>query len=243
VNQQGAQFSGVDFTGAVFRDCGLRQVKIIDSSLSDLSLSGDIANLVVNDVDVTAYVNAELDRRHPERVQLRAVQTADDHCAMWDTIERLWDAAVERARRLPEPARQERVDDEWSFVETMRHLVFATDAWAGRCVLDEPLPYDRLGLPPAGYEPEVVTSLGIEVDAHPSFDEVLAIRAGRMATVRGIVDSLAEDGLERLCTRSPGPGYPDEARPVRRCLRVVMNEECEHHRYAVRDLAVLEARV
>ena len=29
-------------------------------------------------------------------------------------------------------------------------------------------------------------------------------------------------------------------REVRRCLRVVMTEECEHHRCAVRDLAVLE---
>lgn len=28
---------------------------------------------------------------------------------------------------------------------------------------------------------------------------------------------------------------------VRRCLTVVLQEEVEHHRYAVRDLAVLEA--
>jgi hypothetical protein len=28
---------------------------------------------------------------------------------------------------------------------------------------------------------------------------------------------------------------------VRRCLTVVLKEEAEHHRYAVRDLAVLEA--
>src|SRR4029450_13894305 len=66
---------------------------------------------------------------------------------MWDTIERLWSDTVARARRLPEGARQERVDDEWSFVETLRHLVFATDAWASRTVLDEPMPYHRLRYP------------------------------------------------------------------------------------------------
>lgn len=28
---------------------------------------------------------------------------------------------------------------------------------------------------------------------------------------------------------------------MRRCLKVILKEEAEHHRYAVRDLAVLEA--
>ena len=83
-------------------------------------------------------MEGELDRRHPERVQLRAMRTADDYRAMWDTIERLWPDTVARAGRLPEPALHLRVDDEWSFVETLRHLVFATDAWAGRTILDEP---------------------------------------------------------------------------------------------------------
>lgn len=68
------------------------------------------------------------------------------------------------------------------------------------------------------------------------------MRAGRMALVRGIVDDLTEAALERVCTRTPAPGYPEEPRTVGACLRVVMGEECEHRRYMVRDLAVLEAR-
>ena len=207
-----------------------------------MHLSGLVANLVVNDVDVTAFVEAELERRHPERAQLRAMLTADDHRAMWDTIERVWSETVARARRLPEPARHERVDEEWSFVETQRHLVFATDAWARRMVLDDPMPFDRIGYPATGYPPADAAAIGIDLDARPSFDDVIAVRADRMAVVRRIVDGLTDDELERLCTGVPAPGYPDEPRTVRRCLRVVMNEECEHHRYAVRDLAVLEAR-
>ncbi len=66
------------------------------------------------------------------------MRTADDYRAMRDTIERLWPDTVARAGRLPEPALHLRVDDEWSFVETLRHLVFTTDAWAGRTILDEP---------------------------------------------------------------------------------------------------------
>ena len=80
------------------------------------------------------------------------------------------------------------------------------------------------------------------VHARPSFDEVVAVRAIRLATVRGIVDGLTDEELERVCLRNPAPGYPEEPRTVRRCLRTVMKEEVEHHRYAVRDLAVLEAR-
>lgn len=120
----------------MFRDCDVRTLKIADSSLVDVNISGFISNVVVNDVDVTAFVEAELERRHPERTQVRAMQTADDYRATWDTMEGLWSATVARARRLPESARHERIDDEWSFVETLHHLVFATDAWASRAVRD-----------------------------------------------------------------------------------------------------------
>lgn len=239
---RGASFTGADLTGAKFRDCDLRQVKIADSWLVDLNVSGFVGNFVVNDVDVTAFVAAELDRRHPERVQLREMQTADDYRAMWDTIERIWAGTVASAGRLPEPALQERVDDEWSFAETLRHLVFAIDAWASRTVLDEPMPYHRLGVTHTPYPPADAAALGIDPGAHPSFAEVMEARTSRMALVRGIVSGLTGTELERMCQRAPAPGYPEESRSVGSCLRVVMYEECEHHRYAVRDLAVLEAR-
>lgn len=70
----------------------------------------------------------------------------------------------------------------------------------------------------------------------------MTARGDRMALVRGIIDGLTTTELERMCTRAPAPGYPEEARSVGDCLGVVMEEECEHHRFAVRDLAVLEAR-
>jgi hypothetical protein len=69
----------------------------------------------------------------------------------------------------------------------------------------------------------------------------MTARTDRMALMRGIVDGLTDTELERICTRAPAPGYPEESRPVRDCLGVVMEEECEHHRFAVRDLAVLQA--
>jgi hypothetical protein len=104
------------------------------------------------------------------------------------------------------------------------------------------MPYHRLGVPQTAYAPADAAALGMDLDARPSYAEVVKVRADRMALVRGIVDGLTDAELERICTRAPAPGYPEESRSVGDCVGVVMNEECEHHRFAVRDLAVLEAR-
>jgi len=237
-----ASFVVRDLSGATFVDCDMSQVKIVDSWLVDVNVSGYVSNFVINGVDVTAYVEAELDRRHPERGQVRQMRTADDHRHMWDTIERLWSDTLTRAERLPEPALHERVDDEWSFVETLRHLVYITDSWASRTILDEPAPFHTLAIPQTAYAPADAAKLGMDLHARPSFAEVVKVRTDRTALVRGILDGLTDSELERVCTRAPAPGYPEESRSVGECLGVVMGEECEHHRYAVRDLAVLEAR-
>ena len=174
-------------------------------------------------------------------MQFREGQTADDLRAMWDTIERLWAQAIERAGRLPAAALSQHVNEEWSFAQTLRHLVFITDAWASRTVLGEEMPYHPLGLPQSWYPPADTAALGIDLTAQPGYAEILAARADRMAVMRRIVADLTDDCLGRLCQRSPAPGYPDEERTVVDCIGVVMDEEIEHYRFAVRDLAVLEA--
>src|ERR1700758_709066 len=138
---RGARFDVADLRGARFTDCDLAGVTIRDGWLVDVSISGYLSNVTINGVDVTDFVSAELDRRHPERVQFREGQTADDVRAIWDTIERLWAQATERAGRLPAAARDQQVNEEWSFAQTLRHLVFITDAWASRTILDEEMPY------------------------------------------------------------------------------------------------------
>ncbi|WP_299446871.1 hypothetical protein [uncultured Phycicoccus sp.] len=58
--------------------------------------------------------------------------------------------------------------------------------------------------------------------------------------MRRVVDRLTEAELDRRCGRKPAEPYPDQEYLVRRCLKVVLKEEVEHHRYCVRDLTVLE---
>jgi len=130
------------------------------------------------------------------------------------------------------------VDDEWSFVQTLRHLVFVTDAWVTRAIQGVPCPWHPLDLPPDEIpaEPPVPRDYA----ARPSLPEVLALRADRMATVRRVLDGLTDEALAGRTEPVTEPGYPEpESFPVRRCLQAVVTEEWEHRLYAERDLDAL----
>jgi hypothetical protein len=61
-----------------------------------------------------------------------------------------------------------------------------------------------------------------------------------MDEVEHTIAALTLEELERVCVPPDSPGHPDRERSVLECLHVILNEEWEHHRYAVRDLTVLE---
>jgi len=237
---RGARLRLCDLAGLEIRDCEVSGLKIVDCYGSDVSLGGDFDRLIVNDIDVTSYVEAELDRQHPTRVLARDAASPDDYRDAWNAIERLWEATLDRARLLPEAKLHEQVDGEWSLVETQRHLLFAGDAWLGNAVLEEEAPYHPLGIPAGGMPLNATAKLGLTLQAAPTLDEVLAPRRARMATMRRVADGLTESELDRVCRRKPADPYPDQEYVVRRCLKVVLQEEAEHHRYTMRDLAALE---
>jgi hypothetical protein len=236
----GAEFHDVDLTGARFRLVDLTGVTIRGAALVNVNMSGMIENLRVNGVDVVPLVEAELNRRYPDRARMRPADAAGFREA-WDILERLWRGTVERARRMAPELLHERVDGEWSFIETLRHLVFATDAWVKRAILGEPSPWDPLDLPHDEMPDQ--PSVPRDRDARPSLDEVLALRADRMATVRQVLTGLTDERLAGLTEPVLEPGYPEpESFAVRRCLQAILNEEWEHRLYAERDFDALAAR-
>ena len=233
----GARFEDVDLTNARFRLVDLTGVTIRGAALVNMDMSGQIKNLRVNGVDVVPLVEAELDRRYPDRVKMRPAD-ADGFREAWDALERLWPRTVERARGMAPELLHARVDGEWSFIETLRHLVFATDAWVKRAILGDPSPWDRLDLP----HDEMPDEPGVprDRDARPSLDQVLALRADRMATVRRVIADLTDEKLAGVTEPVLEPGYPEpESFAVRRCLLAILNEEWEHRLYAERDFDVL----
>jgi hypothetical protein len=87
------------------------------------------------------------------------------------------------------------------------HLVFATDARVKRAILGEPSPWHPLDLPHDEMpdEPSVPRDRG----ARPSLDEVLALRADHMATVRQVIAGLTDEKLAGLTEPVTEPGYPE----------------------------------
>lgn len=60
--------------------------------------------------------------------------------------------------------------------------------------------------------------------------------------MRGVVENLTDAELKQIRTAVPAPAWGVESHSVGACLRVVMREHGEHCRFAVRDLALLDAR-
>lgn len=225
-----------------FRERNLKGAHFVESDLSDVVIRGcEISGmdidapwlpfgkpLTINGVDVVAFVEGELNRRFPGRALWRATDLEGLRRA-WQAVEDAWDAAIARAATLSAGAVDERVDGEWSFAETLRHLVHATDLWVSRSVLGwEPGAFHSLGL---GY--------GLDGGDPAPYDDVLAARAEKVALVRDLLAGATTELLEEPRTN---PHHAEQPETVRSCVQVVMEESWEHLRFALRDLDAIEAR-
>jgi hypothetical protein len=183
--------------------------------------------------------NAERARLRAEREKLRAADP-EGLAAAWAMIDGIWSGTVTRARELPESALHDQVNGEWSFVQTQRHLVLATDCWLRRMVKGIARPYHPWGL--GGPWLTNPRRWGLDPDADPSLDEVLDVRRERMGEVHDVIRGADAGELARICVPPDSPGHPRKDHSVLECLHVILKEEWQHHRYAVRDLQVLEKR-
>ena len=204
-----------DWSGRTFKQVNLRDTVWKEADLVNARLSGRIDGLVINDVEVAPLIAAEMDRRHPERLRLRPDDHTEAHDA-WSVIEGLWSASKTRAATVDESLLHARPEeDEFSWSESFRHLVLVTDAWISKNALGVE-DWHPLGVPPSfmPWPP------GTDPDASPTWAEVVEAREGRMALVRSHLDTIDLG-----------------------CLRVVLDEEWSHNRFANRDLDQLGSSV
>ncbi len=224
----GAVFWGADLREATFRDVDLAGVRISHAHVVDVEIDAHVDRLVVNGVDVTDYVNAH-DPWQPLRGMLRPADVAGMR-ATWAALDEAWATTIGEARALPGEQLWQSVGGEWSFVQTLRHLVFAIDKW-----FTVPLAggsFHPIGMPNTG-------SIdfgwpGLDAAAEPSFDEVLAVRAERWQRFGGYLETLTDDELQRQVDV-----LENGTVPLAECVYTVFEEEFEHRRYAIRDLAAL----
>jgi hypothetical protein len=237
-----AEFVGTDLTGARFVESDLSGVvmRAVDVEGADIDapwLDGE-GSLRVNGVNVAPFVDAELNGRFPGRAGRHAADP-DGLRAAWAALERTWPATLERAAAMPAGTVDVSVGGEWSFAQTLRHLVLATDIWLGRVVLEIEQPFHPMGLWYSGAEED-----GMDMSAFatgtPPYAEVLQVRAARVAMVR---DFLATVTPEVLAAPRKNPYDPGREMTIRSCLHVILKEEWEHLRYAVRDLDAIQAEL
>jgi DinB superfamily/Pentapeptide repeats (8 copies) len=239
---RGAEFTGVNLRGARFVEADLsgvvmRAVDIAGAEIDAPWLFEGGSSLLVNGVDVTPFVEAELNRRFPGRAERRAGDPAGLG-AGWAAVERTWAGTLERVAAMPAGTVEVSVGGEWSFAQTLRHLVMATDTWLGRAILEAEQPYHSIGQPYAGAEDEGLLDMSVFTTVAPSYAEVLEVRAGRVAMVR---DYLAAVTPGELTEMRQHPWAPERRLTILSCLHVILKEEWEHHRFAVRDLDAIEA--
>lgn len=208
----GARIREVDLTGARLRGV----------ILAGAQIDGDIRGLVVNGVDVEPLLRAELDRRHPERVLMRS----GDPASLWDAATRLhelWDQTLDRIRALSPALRSVRVDDEWSALETLRHLVYIHDAWFSRGILGATRPFHPMGIASsAKTDPAAVGLVGGE---YP-LEQIEPVWTDQYIELLGFLDDASADDLDA----SDDGLAPGDA------IRHILAEQWEHRRFCERDL-------
>jgi hypothetical protein len=236
---QGAEFLGVDLRGARFVGADLSGVvmRAVDVQGADLDAPWlfDGGSFVVNGVDVVPLVDAALDRRFPGRSLRRAEDPAGLRAA-WAELERTWAAATERVDGMPAGTVGVSVGGEWSFAQTLRHLVMATDVWLRRAIQRVEQPYHPLGLANAEAASDGL-DLSVFTTEEPSYAEVLEARADRVAMVRDFLAGVTDAELDEERANPWAPQFPET---VRSCVHTILGEEWEHLRYALRDLDAIE---
>jgi hypothetical protein len=223
-----AMFWGVRLNRATFRDVDFTGVRTHHVFLTDVEFDGFVDRLVINEVDVTNYVDAH-DPWQPLRGMLRPT-TAAEVASAWQALSAAWTQTIAEATTQASGQMEESVNGEWSFLETLRHLAFVSDKW----ILD-PLSgarWQAIGLPNTGSR-----NLGwpdVDLTLEPTLEEVLEVRRSQGEEIEGLVRELRDDDLDRDVTV-----LENGRATVLDCWHTLLEEEFEHRRYALRDLAEL----
>lgn len=109
---------------------------------------------------------------------------------------------------MPSGSMDEQVGEEWSFSQTVRHLVMATDTWLRKAVLDVERPYRPAGLPDASFIEDGADASAFSA-TRPDWAEVPHAREDRMRMVREFLGAVTDDDLS--ATR-PNPHAPPSIR-------------------------------
>lgn len=152
-NMAGVLFHNVNLEQAEFNDVNLAGGRIHNANLSNFKIDDAyIKGFTVFGFQIDKLIEAELDRRDPERVRLRMTDCCDPECVRV-VLQHLGEVrtgfkaflrATEPDLLISRPA-----PDQWSAVENLRHLIFAEDLYLNRWLLQNDEPWCEHGILPA----------------------------------------------------------------------------------------------
>ncbi len=150
LNLAGAVFDDVNLGEALFSNVNLGQATIREANLAGLRIeSCAIRGLMVHGIDIYPLIEAELDRRDPQRAALR-MSDPFDPTSVGQVMARLDDLRARFRQTLyaadPACLTARPRPDKWSALEHLRHLVFAEDMYLNRWILRNDRPWTGLGL-------------------------------------------------------------------------------------------------
>lgn len=178
----GTLFHNVNLYGTMFDDVNLANARIYNANLSNMAIDdANITGLTIFGVRVDQLIEAEFDRRDPERVRLRMRDIFDPDEAR-RVLAHLDEVRAEFYARLratpPDALIAHPGPDRWSALEHARHLVFAEDMYLNRWLLRNDQPWLKLGfLPPF-------------LEGNPAFAEVGSEPTDDLETVLAAWDAL-----------------------------------------------------
>jgi len=146
-------FHNVNLYGTTFDDVNLENARIYNANLRNMTIDdANIAGLTIFGMRVDQLIEAEFDRRDPERVRLR-MHDIFDSAEVRRVLARLDGVRAEFYARLratpPDALIAHPGPDRWSALEHVRHLVFAEEMYLNRWLLRNDQPWCKLGfLPP-----------------------------------------------------------------------------------------------
>ncbi|MCM0620493.1 DinB family protein [Nocardioides bruguierae] len=248
--------NGLDLSGQVLHQPDLSDATLVEPDLRGLRVVGAFVGglevwpfagrfdgpVLVDGVDVTAFVEAELDRRYPERAAVRQAQddgTVAQLTAAWTAVRIGWAGTLERLEQASPEVREQRVRGEWSAAQTLRHLVAAVDIWIGRMLAETEAPFHPLGLLPEDYPLEGSRALGLDPLGSAPWPAVRTAFEDAGRRVDAALGDLTDADLGTDRTGLPAPDWGPETRTARQCVAVVLREHVAHRRYLERDLATL----
>jgi uncharacterized damage-inducible protein DinB len=238
-NMAGSVFRDVNLGGATFEDVNLARATIRNANLEGLRIEdANIAGLTVFGFRVDELIEAELDRRDPERARLK-MRDLHDPEAVREVMMRLEEIRAAFRQRLratdAELLATRPSANEWSALENVRHMLFAEDLYLNRLILQNDRPWNKLGLLPdflqsrAGFE---------DVGREPSdkLEAVLAAWDDVHADMRAFLGDLTPERLQ-----SPAWNLDGELRgTVGEVLQGLARHDLGHIRQAEAALAALE---